>query len=386
MDLRVFLRVAACVCLAGLGGCLGAQAPAPVTYYGRTEGAGSTGVHTVSSGETLYKVAGRYRLPIRDIVALNDIRPPFALTAGQRLRLPPPREYRVRNGDSLYEVSRLFATDTREIVRLNVLSAPYRLEPGQTLRLPSPTEETRSAPPTRVHPVAPPPHYSTSVGDRIRERWRSLLALGNGNRTTQPNPDAFDSAGIAPLAPPPEKPPARSAEAILGLSLEDLFSGRKPLHPASASTARVQGTQTASASRPSSATLSDPPPRAGGAFGWPVRGRLLSAYGPKKGGLHNDGINIAAVHGTPVKAAENGVVVYAGNGLEGYGNLVLIRHRDRWVTAYGHMDKVHVRKGDVLRRGQTIGTTGSTGSVDSPQLHFEIRRGTKAINPKPLLG
>ncbi|HRC27652.1 MAG TPA: M23 family metallopeptidase, partial [Alphaproteobacteria bacterium] len=144
--------------------------------------------------------------------------------------------------------------------------------------------------------------------------------------------------------------------------------------------------QTVPASRPYPATLSDPPPRAGGAFSWPVRGRLLSAYGPKKGGLHNDGINIAAARGTPVKAAENGVVVYAGSGLQGYGNLVLIRHRDRWVTAYGHMDKVHVRKGDVLRRGQTIGTTGSTGSVDSPQLHFEIRRGTKAINPKPLLG
>ncbi|HRC27664.1 MAG TPA: LysM domain-containing protein, partial [Alphaproteobacteria bacterium] len=136
---------------------MGAQAPAPVTYYGRSEGAGSTGVHTVSRGETLYKIAGRYRLPIRDIVTLNDIRPPFALTAGQRLRLPPPREYRVRNGDSLYEVSRLFSTDTREIVRLNALSSPYRLEPGQTLRLPSPAEDPPPAPRPRLRASAPPP-------------------------------------------------------------------------------------------------------------------------------------------------------------------------------------------------------------------------------------
>lgn len=391
MIVRILCRISAFSCVLVLGACLGVQPPAPVVHYGRDAGAGSAGIHTVSRGENLYLISSRYRLPIQDIVTFNEIRPPFALSAGQRLRLPPPRTYTARRGDSLYEISRLFGTDTREIARLNDLDAPYRLEPGQTLRLPAPSASvparlvyrqstfTRSASLART---APPTVAGTPApGTSPLERWRSLL---EGARL-QTSPSAQLSS-VPLLSPPPEKPSPRSAESILGISLEDLFAGRKPITPASLSSATAgrAGTGRTSASAPSA--LSDPPPRAGGAFAWPVRGRLVSAYGPKQGGLHNDGINIAAPRGTPVKAAENGVVVYSGNGLSGYGNLVLIRHKDRWVTAYGHLDKVHVRKGDLLRRGHTIGTTGSTGSVDTPQLHFEIRRGTKAINPKPLLG
>ena len=112
---------------------------------------------------------------------------------------------------------------------------------------------------------------------------------------------------------------------------------------------------------------------------------MISTYGPKSDGRHNDGINIKARQGAPVRAAENGVVVYSGNELQGYGNLVLIRHADRWLTAYGHMDSVVVTKGMTINRGQTIGTVGQTGSVDAPQLHFEVRRGTDALNPEPYL-
>ena len=96
-------------------------------------------------------------------------------------------------------------------------------------------------------------------------------------------------------------------------------------------------------------------------------------------------MNIKAAKGTPVHAAENGVVVYSGNELNGYGNLVLIRHADRWMTAYGHLDSVVAAKGMTIKQGQTIGTVGATGSVDGPQLHFEIRRGIEALNPEPYL-
>lgn len=364
MTLRVVLRALAFVCVGFLGGCLGAQAPAPVSHYGQSAGAGSAGIHTVAKGETLYLISSRYRLPIPDIVAVNDVRGTFALVPGQRLRLPPPREYQVRPGDSLYEISRLFGTDTREIVRLNSLSAPYTLQRGETLRLPSPAGG--QPPATRL---ARADTGRTSFENRLK----SLFSFGQTNTAQGPPP-----------AVPPEKPAPKSAETILGISLADLFSGKSAASTRTDPPAERIQVRASNASH--SGRLSAPPPRSGGTFAWPVSGRLLSGYGPKKGGLHNDGINIAAPRGTPVKAADNGVVVYAGDGLEGYGNLVLIRHQDRWVTAYGHMDRVHVRKGDVLRRGQTIGTTGSTGSVDSPQLHFEIRRGTKAINPKPLLG
>ena len=108
---------------------------------------------------------------------------------------------------------------------------------------------------------------------------------------------------------------------------------------------------------------------------------MVSSYGPKAGGLHNDGINIAAPKGSPVKAAENGVVAYVGAELKGFGNLVLIKHQGDYVTAYAHNDQILVKRGDIVRRGQTIARVGSTGSVDTPQLHFEIRKGSRAVEP-----
>jgi murein DD-endopeptidase MepM/ murein hydrolase activator NlpD len=128
------------------------------------------------------------------------------------------------------------------------------------------------------------------------------------------------------------------------------------------------------------------PPRAGRAFVWPVRGRVVSDFGAKGGGLHNDGINIAAAQGTPIRAAESGVVVYAGNELRGFGNLILLQHADGWMTTYAHADEITVHRGEQVRRGQVIGKVGATGNVTSPQVHFEIRRGSRAVNPREHLG
>ena len=150
------------------------------------------------------------------------------------------------------------------------------------------------------------------------------------------------------------------------------------VRPKSETPAKVQTASAGSRAKIPSQT----PARSSSKFLSPVKGEIISSYGPKKGGLHNDGVNIRAARGSAVKAAENGVVVYAGNELKGSGNLILVRHADRWMTAYAHLDGVSVKRGDVLKRGQVIGTVGSTGSVDSPQLHFEVRRGTEALNPK----
>lgn len=127
------------------------------------------------------------------------------------------------------------------------------------------------------------------------------------------------------------------------------------------------------------------PPRSGRTFSWPVRGRILSTFGPKADGLHNDGINISARAGAPVIAAENGIVVYAGNELRGFGNLLLVRHAGGWITAYAHLDRTLVDKGQRVSRGQAIGTVGSSGGVSQPQLHFEIRQGTQAVDPAKFL-
>jgi murein DD-endopeptidase MepM/ murein hydrolase activator NlpD len=121
-------------------------------------------------------------------------------------------------------------------------------------------------------------------------------------------------------------------------------------------------------------------------FRWPVRGRIIAGFGSKPNGTQNDGINLAVPEGTPVKAAENGTVAYAGNELKGYGNLVLIRHSNGFVSAYANASELLVKRGDTVRRGQVIAHAGQTGNVSSPQLHFEIRKGSTPVDPTKYLG
>ncbi|MGA7805921.1 M23 family metallopeptidase, partial [Bradyrhizobium sp.] len=120
-------------------------------------------------------------------------------------------------------------------------------------------------------------------------------------------------------------------------------------------------------------------------FRWPVRGKVITSYGAKTNGKSNDGINLAVPEGTPVKAAEDGVVAYAGNELKGYGNLVLIRHANGYVTAYAHASELLVKRGDTIKRGQVIAKSGQSGEVASPQLHFEIRKGSTPVDPLQFL-
>ena len=120
-------------------------------------------------------------------------------------------------------------------------------------------------------------------------------------------------------------------------------------------------------------------------FDWPVKGTIISGYGNLGSGRKNDGINIKAALGTNVKAADSGTIAYAGNELKGFGNLILIKHSDGWITAYAHNDRLFVKKGQKVSRGEKIATVGSTGSVTTPQLHFEVRSGKKAVNPRPYL-
>ena len=319
--------------LFGVSAC--GHAPAPAIHYGTASGAGSAGVHTVVKGDTLYSISKRYRLPMRDIVVLNHVKPPFRLYVGQRIKLPPPQEYKVRPGDTLYGVSRLFGVNSSEVARLNSIKAPYVLRVGQTLRLPSVIRQSRSPGAVEVARVKKTP-------------------------LSEPSQKSVETAKVSPVRKPteirngvpiPQEKPARVA------------SYKKP------ESLKISKVKTRAPKRSSSKFLK------------PVEGKIISSFGAKKSGLYNDGVNIAAARGTSVKAAENGVVVYAGNALKGSGNLVLVRHENQWMSAYAHLEKISVRKGQVVKRGGVIGKVGSTGSVSTPQLHFELRRGTSALNP-----
>jgi murein DD-endopeptidase MepM/ murein hydrolase activator NlpD len=152
---------------------------------------------------------------------------------------------------------------------------------------------------------------------------------------------------------------------------------------ASSQTARVVGSAPAMSSQ--EAVKNAEPAGSLPGFRWPVRGRVIVAFGPKPNGVQNDGINLAVPEGTPIKAAEDGVVAYAGSELKGYGNLVLVRHPNGFVTAYAHASDILVKRGETVKRGQVIGHAGQTGNVASPQLHFEIRKGATPVDPAQYL-
>ncbi len=384
----------------------------------------------VSKGDTLYRLAQQYNVPLRDLIEANGLNPPYTLTAGQRLVLPVPRTYVVKAGDTLYGLSRQFQVDMSELVRMNNIQAPYTLKTGQNIRLPgrSPTPATvvAAAPATAAGTLARPPVSApsrkpdqppaTSLSPTERSQRPAVEVATLPPPATQPVgavPNAATGASPAPMTRPPPSaptPPANGGNAggnaRRGVEAESLppppaaNATPAPISPAptppaagSAATnvtpaerrpAAQEPAQTqvaAVAPSPAPAKADQPPPRAGSRFLWPVRGTILSGFGEKPGGLRNDGINIGASKGTPVAAADAGIVAYAGNQLKSFGNLVLIRHDGGWVTVYAHLDAIGVEQGQRVTRGQGIGTVGQTGNVRAPQLHFAVRKGEQVLNP-----
>jgi murein DD-endopeptidase MepM/ murein hydrolase activator NlpD len=118
---------------------------------------------------------------------------------------------------------------------------------------------------------------------------------------------------------------------------------------------------------------------------WPVKGKVIANFGPRPDGTHNDGVNLSVPMGTEVHAAESGVVAYAGSELKGYGNLILVRHDNGWITAYAHTEEMLAKRGDKVKRGQVIAKAGKSGQVDQPQVHFELRQGSKPVDPTPFM-
>ncbi len=352
------------VCLSSCLTPTGTQKPAELVSYGMKGGAGTTGMHTVLAGDTVYTVSQRYNLPLREIISVNSLEAPYTLRSGFRLKLPPPNDYKARPGDTLNAISRTFGVSVSEMAKLNNLSAPYTIERGQIIRLPSPQPAVVEQGFASAAPVPSFEEATVTSGLKVGSVESEVLA---------PPPGSVQTASASPAvlsAPVSNPPPVQET------------TGFPPQPAAQAPAATVQPV---SATLPSAIAPKIPARSGTGRFMRPVDGNIISSYGPKEGGLHNDGINIKAPKGTAVRAAENGVVAYTGSEMSGYGNLVLIRHADRWMTAYAHMDKTLVKKGDTVKAGQSIGTVGATGQVDAPQLHFEVRKGTQAVDPSKYL-
>jgi murein DD-endopeptidase MepM/ murein hydrolase activator NlpD len=401
--------------LAATSACVREGPPAPVDGYTPGETAPSVassrppplgpGEIRVARGETLYGIANRAGVPVREVIDLNGLRPPYRLLEGQRLRLPQARYYKVAPGDTIYGISRATGVDATSLMRANGMRPPYAVRTGQLLRLPAPVEVAGVARPAPVAnaaslgpavvTAAPGPRPGTGVppaAPAIQPATRVTTfpqagpgapppAPGEGGRLVariEAKPPTAAPASGAPAVPPAQFP-ATGAPAVVMPQVPPASAG-PPQPPAET------GGPPAEAPAQLAGPIAPPPPRTGRLFSWPVSGKVIAGYGPGANGLHNDGINIAAVPGAPVGAAEDGVVAYAGNELRGFGNLLLIRHEGGWMTAYAHNSELLVRRGQRVKRGQTIAKVGRTGNVSSPQLHFEIRKGTDAVDPMKFLG
>jgi murein DD-endopeptidase MepM/ murein hydrolase activator NlpD len=303
---------------------------------------------TVQKGDTLYSLSRKYSLSVEDLAKMNDLSAPYALSVGQKLKTAKPKELvtaetkaeikgdpvkteligvTVGAGDTLYSLSRKFSVPVNELAVLNKLSAPFALSVGQNLQVPVVVVGKPAVSPVRT---------------------AGTPAAAVLPKTTIP--------AASPVVSPAKAP----AAAAVAAPKPKISSDPSKALPAIAK-------------------------RSASKFSWPVRGTVLSSFGAKTNGLFNDGVNISASPGAKVGAAENGVVAYAGNEVKGMGNLVIVQHSDGWMTVYAHMDKMSVRRGVKVSVGQQVGTVGQTGKVDKPQLHFEIRKGTKAYDPAAYL-
>ena len=338
-------------------------------------------VATVQHGESLDALAARYGVDAQTLMQVNRLPTANAIFAGDRLLVPQLRVHTVASGESVFSIAEDYGVRRDRLIAANGIDDPDYIRAGQTLQIPPNAADVQAAqawtpPPPTASPTAfaPPP---------------AAPAAGVGTAGVDAVPLA--PAGVTPVntgfeAPPPATAGPAPAPSV-GTGLDDEVIAHHggpvlaaPLGPTlDAEVPPTDGTQVAAL--PPGPTA--PPAPTGGdpQFQWPLQGDLIPTFDPGERDRFNEGINVAAPVGTPILASRGGTVVYAGNELRGYGNLVIVRHEEGWVTAYAHAQDLLVDRGDAVRTGQQIATVGQTGAVTSPQLHFEIRQGSDSENP-----
>ena len=296
---------------------------------------------TVRPGDTLYSLSRRYQVSVPDIKSTNRLSG-NNIRVGQVLRIPGAGDasgniYKVQSGDTIYSIAKNFGVSHTQLSEHNRISRPDRLRIGQIIKLP---DGARS---------------SSVVADKARYTGPTVKSVTTRHIPVDSTRNRRDNTRVASLQR--DRIPTSSRNSNQALP-------------------RQKNTKVASVGK-----ISKPVARSNTKFRWPVNGRIISKFGPKSSGSHNDGINLAVPMGTSVKAAENGVVAYAGNELKGYGNLILVRHSDNWVSAYAHNRDLLVKRGDKVKRGQIIAKAGKSGTVNQPQVHFELRKGSRPVDP-----
>ena len=276
-----------------------------------------SGTYIVQPGDTLRGIANKTGAGSQIIASANGLVEPYVIHPGQRLKIIGGRYHAVNSGETGIAIARAYGAPWREVVALNALEEPYILRVGQKLLLPA-----------------------TVTGDPA-------------NLSIEQRAAAFN------------------------LDIDDIVTGSQPAIADGAIAKEPSDWRKAITANATIAT----PANFSGRFQWPVDGTVISSFGSKGGGKVNDGLNIGVPRGTPIRASADGVVAYSGDEIGVFGGLILINHGSGWVTAYGHADKLNVTRGQNVKMGQVIGLAGESGYVQEPQLHFEIRKDRKPVDP-----
>ncbi len=337
---------------------------------------------TIRAGETIYDVAARNHAPVRGIIEANGLTPPYELRPGGVLTVPRPATYLVQEGDTLFGVSRRFLVDVHSLASLNDLTLQSRLRVGQPLALPSGARDSGPVAPTAMasgaEPAEPPAvRPPRPIGSGASGPTTAQTAQTASTPPPQPRPTYV----------PPAMSEASAAEAAaVGCGPAPAAGrARRSSHTIADAYAAVERSPTAQAPDSPAPAVNEPLPTpqtpfetaaveaGGGRFVWPVKGPVLSTFGPKPTLAQNDGVDIGAAFGTPVVATADGHVVFNG-AVAGQGKTVLLKHYDdNWASVYGQLSRSLVKNEEKVKKGQVIACIGQGQNFAQPQLHFELR-------------
>lgn len=361
-----------------------------------TPGRESGEVVEVRQGDTLYGLSRRHGVPVEKLMSANDLQG-HSLKPGQRLTIPSGRDgaqaaihkpaatpepiadaplaqappvttgadalgttYTMKAGDSLYEVARRHHVKYADLQQHNGITDVRKIRPGTVLKIPG----ANAGPSTPAQSeVAAAPKAPATATPGASEAVTTAPAPSHA----EASPPADGPKLLNPSSPPAAPPSTAASEPVT-------TPPAAPSEPGKIIAAVDPVAKTGQADKPTGE-------KTGVRLRWPVQGKVISGYGARADGTHNDGVNLSVPLGTDVHAAEDGEVIYVGDDLKAYGKLVLVRHDNGWVTAYAHNDDISVKRGDKVARGQVVAKAGKTGPVDQPQVHFELRQDSKAVDP-----
>jgi len=325
----------------------------------------------VQKGDTLYSISKKNAVPLRDLIESNNLEPPYSLKAGSVLKVSSPNYHESREGDTLYSISRIYDMKVNDVIALNNLKFPYSIYPGEKIKVTKKTDENKNV---DIKKSDKNPQLASESSAKTEKN-----ILKPSDEKTKEISEKKHSKEIEKYGFKPSE--IRAEEINKRNNLTNSKTAQNIINPTKNEIVETKLSINKPIDKDALKKITNKTNR----FSWPVRGEVISKFGPKSAGLYNDGINIKAPEGQIVGSSEDGIVAYVGNELKGYGNLVIIKHSGGWISAYAHLKNSIVERGQKITKGQKIGNVGNSGKVKFPQLYFGLRKGRDAVNPENYL-